>query len=215
MKSTAAWPSTLNVSNAKGTKWWLDSRTVYLVQFSCSACKTPTPSSLAALDEGEGANVSEHVTFHTSAFPSFHGAMMRHASGRFPSVLCSPAGSSWEGILAEVRALWMMLFTAVCHTLCYLQLLLKWLVCLWQRMSDQEHQLWGWPGTLPKVTWTSLAMKCSTEVGLDGGMHLPSQSSHLPLPLTWRVCRLALLTVFEWEQCLPLEMEFGVMLKWR
>ena len=80
---------------------------VYLAHFSCSTYKATAPACLAALDTCEGVS-------HTSAFPDFHG-MIEHLSGRFPLVQYSPVGSSQEGVLAEVRALWMMLFTAACQ----------------------------------------------------------------------------------------------------
>ena len=55
--------------------------------------------------------MSGHVASHTSIFPNLHGKIV-HSSGRFPSDLYNPDGSSREGTLADVNALWMMLFTS-------------------------------------------------------------------------------------------------------
>ena len=55
--------------------------------------------------------MSGHVASHTSIFPNFHGRIV-HPSGRFPSDLYNPDGSSREGTLADVNALWMILFTS-------------------------------------------------------------------------------------------------------
>ena len=70
------------------------------------------------------AKVSEQVASHTSGFPADHG-MTDTPSGRLPSALERPGGSSREGILAEERARWMMSFKAACLDnlpLLYLQL---------------------------------------------------------------------------------------------
>ena len=74
IKSPAASPSTLDVSTAKGTMKWLESRCA-----NFAAC-------VAAVGRCESACVFGHVASQTSTFPLFQG-IMEHPLGRFPSDL--------------------------------------------------------------------------------------------------------------------------------
>ena len=55
--------------------------------------------------------MSGHVTSHTSERPNLHGAMVI-PSGRLPSLLKRPEGSSVDGILAAAKDLCTMLLMA-------------------------------------------------------------------------------------------------------
>ena len=75
------------------------------------------------------------------------------------------------------------------------------------------QQIWGWPGLAPKVTWPSISTKYSTEMAghLLGAVLLPSQDHLLQPLLLWMASLLVLITMSEWERCLLLELECGVL----
>ena len=82
-KSSAA---SQDVSTAKGTKKWLESRRAYFASFSLTACAATAPARVTAVGMCEGAYVPGHMASQTGTFPRFQG-MIEHPLGRFLSDL--------------------------------------------------------------------------------------------------------------------------------
>ena len=112
-KLRASRPRAPEVSIATGTKWWdLDSR-AYFSFFLASAAVATALASLVASDMYEAAKVSTQVKSQTRHWPDFHGAM-EQPSGRLPSDLYRPMGSSVDGTFIAASDLCIMALIATC-----------------------------------------------------------------------------------------------------
>ena len=91
----------------------------------------------------------------------------------------------------------------------------KSLTCLWLSPWKMGIFLWMCPGLLPKENCPSLSMRWSTEqvIQSHGLIQLDFQSHLLQTPLFWLDWMLGWSTLLEWEHCLKLELELGVMSK--
>ena len=107
-------------------------------------------------------NVSEHVTSQTSGQPDFLGAMVT-PSGYLPSNHERPADSKIDGIRANIRDLWMMLFMAAWRG--------KWPSLLeqlspWEPSSSSVALQWwhwcGWQMAMPRQRPTAICMTLSS-----------------------------------------------------
>ena len=98
-------------TSAIGTKWWdLDSR-AYFSFFLASAAVATALAFLEASDMYEAAKVSTQVKSQARHWPDFHGAM-EQPSGRLPSDLHRPMGSSVDGTFIAASDLCMMALIA-------------------------------------------------------------------------------------------------------
>ena len=95
-------PRTPEVSTESGSKRYLSVRQLYWVRLRASALSAATPGVMQLSLMSEGANVSEQVASQQRLRPAENGKAVR-PSGRFPSLLLRPTGSSHEGIPAELK----------------------------------------------------------------------------------------------------------------
>ena len=96
-----------------GTKKWLVESSPYLTDFLVAANSAALPAHCDDWDTYDWATVSITVTSQSAHFPAFHG-MSVIPSGRFPSLLDSPAGSFMEGTSARCNALAIKSLMALC-----------------------------------------------------------------------------------------------------
>ena len=98
----AAGPTTPDVSTASGTKRYCSAREEYRCILRFSAARAADPGSRAHATTADSEKVSVHVESHAKHFPLANGKVVR-PSGRFPSPLSRPTGSSKDGTPATER----------------------------------------------------------------------------------------------------------------
>ena len=104
----------VSIAIAIGTRWWdLDSRAYFSFFLASAAVATAPLASLVASDMYEAAKVSTQVKSQKRHWPDFHGPM-EQPSGRLPSDLHRPMGSSVDGTFIAINDLCMMALIAAC-----------------------------------------------------------------------------------------------------
>ena len=96
-------PKTPVVSTATGWKMYRSVSAWYLPHFRSSALRAADPGSTALPTRDVAQKVSTHVASQVRHFPLLYGKTVT-PSGRLPSPLSNPTGSSHEGIPAVARA---------------------------------------------------------------------------------------------------------------